>query len=72
MLPSTYRILSSILLLKLTPHVDELLGNISVDFEVISYRSHILLSSVNGEKMEVQWYSALGILRKLVTLSGEK
>jgi hypothetical protein len=33
-LSTTYKILSSILLSRFTPHVEEIMGNISVDFDI--------------------------------------
>jgi len=35
MLSTTYKIVSNILVWRLTPHVDELMGVISVDFDVV-------------------------------------
>jgi hypothetical protein len=51
LLPTMYKVLSSMLLLRLTPYVGEITGIISVDFDVINW---LLITfpqlSVTGEK----------------------
>ena len=53
-----YKMLSNILLLRLTPYVDGIAGLIIVDFDLVDQPLSIRYSSSDvGEKMEVLWDS---------------
>ena len=73
-LPTKYKILSNILLSRLTPYADKIIGNITVDFEatgqlLILYSAFIKYLRKNGNTTK-QCISSLYISRKLMILLG--
>jgi sorting nexin-29 len=61
LLSTSFKILSNILLSRLTPYVDEIIGNHQCGFR--HNRSDILHSSDTGEEMGVQWDYTSAIYR---------